>query len=139
MKRTTLTTAFFLAFAPTAAIAQSPEIAQWQIYIRASCKSELSKFCRGIPGGQGQVLACLYAREKALSPKCGTAVMASLERLSTALGALADARRVCEADVKRFCNGVIAGDGNLIGCLAKARASVSPACNATLDTALFRP
>jgi hypothetical protein len=34
---------------------------------------------------------------------------------------------------------MVAGDGNLIGCLAKARARVSQACNSILDDALMRP
>lgn len=130
---------FFTGLFPVAASAQSPELAQWKAYIGDRCKTELKKFCKSVPGGDGRLVACLYSHDKALSPKCGTAVMASLDRLNGAIKALADAQRICEPDAKRLCNGVIAGDGNLIGCLARARAKVSPACNATLDEALLRP
>jgi len=139
MKRTLLAAIVFGAIFPGAAAAQSPELAQWKAYVGDNCRKELKKFCKGVPGGDNRLIACLYSHEKALSPKCGTAVMASLDRLNKSITALANAQRVCEADAKRLCNGMLAGDGNLIGCLAKARNSVSPACNATLDEALMRP
>ena len=122
-----------------ASFAQSPVVAQWKVYILESCGKEIKRSCKGVAGGDGRLLACLYAREKSLSATCKTAVSSALARLNKSYAALSEAQRTCERDAKRFCGGMVAGDGNLIGCLAKARARVSPACNAVLDEALIRP
>jgi len=107
--------------------------------LRANCAKEVGAHCKGVKEGQGRLLACLYAHEDKLSARCGNVVLGSVERLGVMLGALANVRRVCEADAKRLCNGVVAGNGNLVGCLAQARRSVSAQCNATLDAAFLRP
>ena len=124
---------------PSAAVAQSPVVAQWKAYVLESCGKEINRLCKGVAAGDGRLLACLYARDKSLSPKCKPAVSAALQRLQASYAALADAQRICEADAKRLCYGMVPGDGNLIGCLAKARSRVSHACNAVLDEALMRP
>src|SRR5688572_2874196 len=123
---------FALAAAlPQAARAQD-DPAQWARYIQGHCGKELKAHCSGVTKGQGRILSCLYAREDKLSARCGNAVMSSLERLGAALGALANVQRVCESDARRLCNGVMAGNGNLMGCLAQAKSSVSAQCNAML-------
>jgi superfamily II DNA/RNA helicase len=121
------------------AVAQSPVVAQWKTYVLESCGKEIKRSCKGVVAGDGRLLACLYSREKSLSAGCKTAVAAARDRLAKSYAALADAQRVCEPDAKRLCNGVVAGDGNLTDCLARARARVSRACNAVLDEALMRP
>jgi hypothetical protein len=137
--RAVIAAALVLAAAlPQAARAQDDK-QQWARYIQGHCGKELKQLCTGVRQGEGRILACLYAREDKLSARCGNAVMGSLERLGAALGALANVQRVCESDARRLCNGVMAGNGNLIGCLSQARASVSAQCNAMLDTAFLRP
>ena len=130
--------ALLAAALPQTARAQD-DPAQWQRYIQGHCGKELKSLCSGVTKGQGRILSCLYAREDKLSARCGNAVMNSLERLGAALGALANVQRVCESDARRLCNGVMAGQGNLIGCLSQAKGSVSAQCNAMLDTAFLRP
>src|SRR4051812_7061106 len=112
---------------------------QWKAFLQSSCGKELKTYCKGVTSGQGRYLACLYSREDKLPAKCNEAVLASTERLALALTAVGNSVRACDADAKRLCNGVVAGDGNLLGCLAQARRSVSAACNATLDAAFMRP
>jgi hypothetical protein len=114
-------------------------VAQWKTYVLESCGKEIKRSCKSVVAGDGRLLACLYSREKHLSAGCKTAVAAALDRLKRSYAALSEAQRICERDAKRLCSGMVAGDGNLIGCLAKARARVSPACNSTLDEALMRP
>jgi len=41
-------------------------------------------------------------------------------------------RAACGADAKRFCSGVAPGGGRLVDCLAKNKASISPACRKVL-------
>ena len=123
--------------APAARAQDQPEY--YAADLRRSCPGELRSQCRNVREGGGRLIACLYAHDDRLSTRCGEAVYGSLERLGVALGALANVRRACEGDVRRWCSGMIAGDGNLIGCLSQARQSVSSQCNATLDAAFLRP
>jgi hypothetical protein len=113
--------------------------AEYAAAMRADCAKEMKSQCRGVKEGGGRVLACLYSHDSKLGAKCAATVATSVERLGEALGALANVRRVCDADAKRLCAGVMPGDGNLIDCLSQARKAVSQACNATLDTAFLRP
>jgi hypothetical protein len=129
--------ALLLALAPIANAQDTP--AQWATFIQGSCGKEIKAHCKGVPSGQGRVLACLYAFSNKLSAKCEDAVLGSSERLGVAMGALANVRRVCEADTRQRCAGVQLGNGNVIGCLTRARSSVSATCNNTLDAAFLRP
>ena len=113
--------------------------AEYAAAIKADCAKELKAQCKGVREGGGRILACLYSRDNKLGAKCAATVAASQERLAEALSALANVRRVCEADAKRLCSGVTPGDGNLIDCLSRARTAVSQSCNVTLDAAFLRP
>jgi hypothetical protein len=132
-----------LAFMPNISSAQDAQdkaqdrVQNYLATVNAGCGEELAKYCKDVAGGEGRLLACLYSHESKLSDRCGNIVMGSMERLGIALGALANVARVCQADAQRLCNGVIAGEGNLVGCLSKARPSVSAQCNTTLDAAML--
>jgi hypothetical protein len=131
-----------IMLAVTANISNAQDKAQDRVQsylatVNAGCGEELAKYCRDVAGGEGRLLACLYSHESKLSDRCGNIVMSSMERLGVALGALANVARVCQADAQRLCNGVIAGEGNLVGCLSKAKSSVSAQCNTTLDAAML--
>jgi hypothetical protein len=107
--------------------------------IKADCAKELKSQCRGVQEGRGRLLACLYARDKSLSPKCATTVADSAEQLVEALSAVNSVRRACDADLKRHCMTVLPGNGKLVDCLTGFRRSVAQACGAALDTASLRP
>ena len=56
--------------------------------LRKACQKELSTFCKGVPEGEGRVLACFYAFQDKVSDKCMYALYdasAQLERAVTAL------------------------------------------------------
>jgi hypothetical protein len=129
----------FSVLISSASVAQSPVVAQWKVYILESCGKEIKRSCKGVAAGDGRLLACLYARDKSLSAGCRTAVSAARDRLNRSYTAFSEAQRVCDRDAKRLCSGMVAGEGRLTDCLAKARARVSHACNAVLDEALMRP
>ena len=119
-------------------LAQPAELQDWKRYIQASCGKEIQSLCKPVRTGEGRLIACLFSREDKLSPKCGDAVLNSMTRLGVVIGALANVRRVCERDAKQLCGGIIAGEGNLLGCLTVSKKSVSAECNATLDAAMLR-
>lgn len=136
---TRLSIAFVFAFATLGFAAAQDKPADYATAIKADCGKELKSLCKGVREGGGRVLACLYSREDKLGAKCAATVAMSQDRLAEALTALANVRRVCEADAMRLCSGVMPGDGNLIDCLSKARRAVSQTCNGALDAAFLRP
>jgi CRISPR/Cas system-associated protein Csm6 len=134
---TTFAVLLLLPLATLSPAQDRPE--QYAAALQQACSKEIKSLCRNVTKGRGRLLACLYSLDTKLSPKCGEVVGGSMDRLGEALGALANVRRVCDADAARLCNGVIPGNGNLIDCLSRSRSIVSERCNATLDLAFLRP
>ena len=88
----------------------------------AGCGEELKKQCIGVPVAANNMLACL---QKAHVPARCAALAQRVVRM-------------CDRDAVQFCQGVLAGQGNALGCLTTARGVVSPQCNAALDAAYLR-
>jgi hypothetical protein len=105
---------------------------------KSGCLREIKTYCSRVREGQGRLAACLYAHSDRMSPKCADAVIKMGGQLQSIFAGLVDVVAACEADTARLCNGVSAGEGNLIGCLTKATASVGASCNAAIDAAGLR-
>jgi hypothetical protein len=87
-----------------------------------ACGHELKKQCSGVEVRANNMLECLQRA-----------------RVSARCAALAHhVVRSCERDAAQFCQGVVAGRGNVLGCLTTARGVVSPRCNAALNAAFPR-
>jgi len=90
--------------------------------IAIACGKELLKQCSGVPVQANNMLECL--QKSHLSARCA---------------ALAhNVVRMCDRDAAQFCQYVVAGQGNILGCLTTARGVVSSRCNAALDAAFLR-
>jgi hypothetical protein len=132
------------AMALTPASAQAlPPAAQAQVMrsvdlAKAGCSREIKTYCARVKEGQGRLAACLYAYSDKMSDKCDDAIVKQAGVLNNVFAALSNAVVACDADIKRLCNGVAAGHGNLLGCLTKAKASVSAPCNTAIDAAALR-
>ena len=87
-----------------------------------ACGQELKKQCNGVPVQGNNVLACLQKAQ--VSARCA----ALAQRVV----------RMCDRDAVQFCLGMVAGQGNVLGCLTTARGVVSSRCNAALDAAFLR-
>ena len=87
-----------------------------------ACGQELKKQCTGVSVQANNMLECLQK-----------------SRVSRRCAALAhNVVRMCDRDAAQFCQLVVAGQGNILGCLTTARGVVSPGCNAALDAAFLR-
>ena len=87
-----------------------------------TCGNELKKQCTGVEVKANNMLECLQKAK--LSARCA---------------ALAhNIVRMCDRDAVQRCQGVVAGQGNILGCLTTAQGSVSPQCNAALNAAYLR-
>ena len=101
------------------------------------CEKELMTFCRDVTLGEGRGLACLYAYEDKLSPKCEYALYNAAAQLERAINALAYAVNECRDDLNLYCADRKLGGGRLLRCLEKNEAYVSKRCKSALkDTGL---
>jgi len=84
---------------------------------RTACGKELQSQCIGTPSLASNMLACLAKAR--VSARCHAVAQ--------------NVVRSCERDAVQFCQAVVAGQGNILGCLTAARGVVSAPCNAALD------
>lgn len=145
MTNATLAVAFAtaaVAITPTSAQPLPPaaqtRVGQAVNLAKAGCSREIKTYCSRVKEGPGRLAACLYAFSDKMSDRCADAIIKETVRLNAALTALNNAVAACEGDTKRLCNGVAPGNGNLLGCLTKARQSVSAPCNVAIDAAAMR-
>jgi len=117
------------------ASAQTISYAQAFDQLAGGCGADINKFCSKVNLGGGRIGACLNQNAAKVSAKCRTTwneVRASLDRRVGARNVVVQA---CDADRRRFCPDVVAGDANLIDCLALARRRVSASCNQAITDA----
>ena len=100
--------------------------------IKKACNKELTTFCKGVPPGEGRVLACLYAFEDRVSDQCVKAVYDAAVQLEAAVAALKYAANECKADLQKFCADVKPGEGRGLACLNKHDKDVSQTCKDAL-------
>lgn len=107
--------------------------------VKKACNTELTTFCKGVPPGQGRILACLYAFEDNVSDKCLYAVYDAALELEAAVGALKFAAIQCKDDLMKFCANVEVGQGRGLACLQKNEKKATQTCKDALkQTGLWK-
>jgi hypothetical protein len=96
--------------------------------VKEGCKTELGSFCKDVTPGEGRLLACLYAFEDKISPRCDYALYDASTQLDHAVTALAHGATECKADIDKHCGAVKAGEGRVLECLKKQGDAVSERC-----------
>jgi hypothetical protein len=99
------------------------------------CRVELSTFCKDVSPGEGRVLACLYAFQDKLTPRCEYALYDSISQLERTLNNLAYTVTECRDDLKAYCADVKAGEGRLLDCLNRNEDKISIRCSYALKDA----
>jgi hypothetical protein len=89
-----------------------------------ACGKELAKQCSGVPVRANNMLECVQKDPEKLSKQCAALAHNIVRR--------------CDRDAVQRCPEVVAGSGNILGCLTTARRSVSSRCNAALDAVFLR-
>jgi hypothetical protein len=101
------------------------------------CQLELTTFCKDVTPGEGRILACLYAFQDKITPRCEYALYDSVGQLDRTLTNLSYAVGECRDDLKSTCADIKPGEGRLLDCLSKNEAKISNRCNNALkDTGL---
>ena len=90
------------------------------------CMDEIEKFCKDLPPGKGELLLCLSKRKPELSKLCSDKIEKHLVKME-------ESRKICAADMEKFCPGVEPGQGRLLKCMKSKLDNISPACRARVD------
>lgn len=139
--RTTAFVALLFAFVAGSTVhapAQTIGFAEAIDRLAAACGADIKKHCKGVPLGSGGVRNCLVRNQAKNAPRCN-ATMAEVFRLvQIRLAAQAAVPKLCDADIRRLCQGVQPGDGNLLECGLKAKRAVSAKCNQAITDAGWR-
>jgi len=107
--------------------------------IKKACNKELTTFCKGVPPGEGRILACLYAFEDKVSDKCIYALYDASLELKQAVAAVEFAATNCKDDLAKFCADVKLGQGRGLACMQKNQKNASDACKDALkQTGLWK-
>jgi len=92
------------------------------------CDAEVEQLCPDPPDGSGRT-RCLEQRAKQLSPFCRIQVRERFVKWKEDRSRMITA---CDEDVKRFCNAVKPGGGQILQCLQSHDQEVSDRCYETL-------
>ena len=95
----------------------------------SGCQTELETYCQTVTPGEGRGLACIYAHNDKLSPKCESALYDSAQEFQTAAKNLNAFVGACQTDILNLCSKVAIGDGRILACLEKNKEKVSAGCN----------
>jgi len=89
-----------------------------------ACGQQLKQQCSGVPVQANNMLECLRKNQDKLHARCVVLANNVVHR--------------CDRDAAQHCQAVVAGQGNILGCLTPARRLVSRRCNAALDALFLR-
>ena len=87
------------------------------------CAADAKKFCGDVQPGGGRIAKCMKSHEAELSPACRSEIKRVEARVE-------QVREECNADAKKFCQGIRPGQGRILACLKSHEAELAPACAA---------
>jgi hypothetical protein len=130
--------------APATAVPAGPTPEQLEA-VKSTCRRDYRRYCRGIPPGGPEALACLERNVERLRPNCKISI-AAVERTAPPVVAppppqplqmpLLDAAiiaRSCGRDLVSYCNEVQPGGGREVACLAAHRGDLRRRCRLALE------
>lgn len=128
MKRVLILTAIcILSLTQTACAATSSQKGLVEI-VAQGCETELKSYCSNVTPGEGRVLACLYAHNDKITPRCEYALYDAAVLLERAVAAISFVANECDDDLVKLCADVPVGGGRLLDCLGKNADKVSDRC-----------
>ncbi|MBI4057045.1 MAG: hypothetical protein HY399_05795 [Elusimicrobia bacterium] len=94
-------------------------------FAEGPCAEDMKKFCKDVPPGGGRILKCLKEHQAELSQACKEKGKEFKKKFKERME---EVREACQADVKKFCQGIQPGEGRLAGCLKQHEAELSESC-----------
>jgi OOP family OmpA-OmpF porin len=106
--------------------------------LSANCGKDIATYCGQANLGGGRVQSCLAQNQARISARCKAASVEVVALIRKREAARQAVLKVCERDIGRLCSGVVAGDGNLLGCFLKAEARANAECRQAVTDAGYR-
>ena len=106
--------------------------------LAANCGKDIAAYCKQVNLGGGRVQHCLVQNQAKISARCKAANVEVVGLLQKRVAARQAVLKVCDADIRRLCSGVQAGDGNLLECFLKAEAHANAQCRQAVTDAGYR-
>jgi len=106
----------------------SPRSIQRVAEVRAACKDDAARLCKGVKAGGGGIARCLREHASELSDPCkkeGDEMEGRRQKVQAMAQAL---REACKDDTVRFCSGVQPGGAPLAQCLKQHEGELSARC-----------
>jgi hypothetical protein len=91
------------------------------------CHDDVQKFCKDVQLAGGRIQQCLTKHEAELSKACRDSRQQAKTRADKLL-------KVCDADIKKFCDEVQPGGGRVTRCLKAKESQLTAACRAEFPT-----
>ncbi len=93
---------------------------------KMACGEEIEKYCSHVQPGQLSLTACLDAKRDQLSVACR-------EKVDKSLAKIAQAKKICETDIQKFCAEVKPGEGRILDCMVAKKEQLTPECRQQID------
>jgi Golgi apparatus protein 1 len=100
--------------------------------IQDACSADIKTYCGAVTPGEGRLMLCVMAHEDKIGTQCDYALYEASRNLERALDRIEDLADACWNDIEKHCSNVQAGGGQIAGCLATSKASVSKQCQAVM-------
>lgn len=100
--------------------------------LAVSCGKDISRFCRTVNLGGGQIADCLERHQSSVSLACRATADEVGALLRKRAAARASVRQVCELDRLQYCGGIQPGDAQILDCMYNSRRILRPACRQAL-------
>ena len=107
--------------------------------LRDACGDEVRDLCSDVSPGNGRLVACLYANENQLAPRCNYVLYQAAPELGNMIAGLTRMANACKADVEQLCQDFQPGQGGIAKCLQLRKASVSAGCSEAIAASGVEP
>ena len=105
----------------------------------AACGADLRRYCKDVPLGGGRIRACFDAHQANISPNCQQTRTRVYAFIARRVAAQKNIVRICNADIKRLCQGVVPGDANILNCMLETKPSfIREPCRQTITDTGWR-
>lgn len=101
--------------------------------LRDACETEVRDLCAHISPGNGRLIACLYANEDMVAPRCNFVLYQSAPFLGELMAGMTRVANDCRADIDAQCQDFKGAQGGMAKCLQLHRATLAPACAQAVD------
>lgn len=122
----------------SAAPAQTMSYAQAGGLLAKSCGPDINRLCPNANLGGGELKACMDGKISQVSAQCKADYALAVAGIAARDAAQDSIAKICNADARQYCSGMVPQDGNLLSCLLEATKVVSRACNQAITDAGYR-